>query len=142
MSQLIIELQKKEHELALQLSSVQSTIKIMGGICKYPIIKGAETFFINESPVHSTLNNYNSVDPNIPSEWNENLTWADKTLYVLSCIREGFVDDIVNKFVELSPKSEKETVKKNITFNASNLYTGKRIGAKKYGLKNKYSIYK
>ena len=78
----------------------------------------------------------------IPSNYDSNLSWDEKTLFVLSKLNEGFVTDLADKLCSIDDSFTKEQASRNITLSASRLYDKGNgvIDAKKFGKKYKYFL--
>jgi hypothetical protein len=72
----------------------------------------------------------------IPLEYSPSLTYSGKILFVLNVN----VRQIVEELLKLEPTFNKETLAKRITNMTSRLFRAKKLKAKGFGRKNKYSL--
>ncbi|MHB8261779.1 MAG: hypothetical protein ACYDCN_14505 [Bacteroidia bacterium] len=75
-------------------------------------------------------------DENIPTEYNTDLTWAEKVLFALNRINEGFPEDITNEILKFETETDKEDVFKRVRGKTYMLLNNKKIRiVKKVGRK-------
>ncbi len=77
-------------------------------------------------------------------KYDENATWAEKIMFALQQINEGYVNDIVEFIVKQEPNLARNKAKRMVTLVASRLYRGKikdkKIKANTSGRRFKYYI--
>lgn len=125
------DLKTKEKELYNQLQS-SMLFKQWEGL--------KSTILLYEKPANDILQvEYNNE--NIPTEYDSNLTWADKVLFGLSRIKEGFPEDITNEIMKFETVMDSDTVFKNVRGKTYQLLNDKKIKiVKKVGRKSKLGL--
>lgn len=134
--QILQSLLSKKERLEGQLTKVNIAIDAFGE----DTIKATPSAQQSLIPQSARDDDNSKLNLSLPSQYDPNLSYPDKVLFVVGEKRGALVEEIVSYIANIEKTTDLEALKQRITQVASKMGRNDRLTFKKYGRKYKYFL--